>query len=201
MRIEELPLAGAYLLVPEPREDARGVFARTFDRDALEARGLCADIVQESVSWNRSAGTVRGMHLQLPPHAEVKLVRCTRGAIHDVVVDLRPESRTYARTASVRLDAVTRSTLYVPERFAHGYQVLEDDTELTYAMTARFEPAAGRGIRHDDPALAIEWPLPVGEVSDRDRELPTLAEVEAVLLAALAAPGIGSDARKERRAS
>lgn len=198
MRIEDLPLAGAHVLVPEPFEDARGLFARTFDRDELEARGLRADIVQESVSWNRSAGTVRGMHLQLPPHAEVKLVRCTRGAILDVIVDLRPESSTFGRTASVRLDAETRRTLYVPERFAHGYQVLEDDTELTYAMTARFEPSAAFGIRHDDPALEIAWPLRVGEISERDLTLPTLAEAETELRTALAAPGIGSSAGKNR---
>ena len=196
MRIEELPLAGAHVLVPEPVEDARGLFARTFDREALEGLGLRADIVQESVSWNRTAGTVRGMHLQLPPHAEVKFVRCTRGAILDAIVDLRPESRTFGMSTSVRLDAENRTTLYVPERFAHGYQVLEDDTELSYAMTARFEPSAGFGIRHDDPALAITWPLPVGEISERDKSLPTLAEAEGELRTALA-PGNGAPARKE----
>jgi dTDP-4-dehydrorhamnose 3,5-epimerase len=180
----ESPLAGAFLVEPERHEDERGFFARTFARDDFEARGLAAELLEQSIAWNGSAGTVRGLHFQRPPHAEVKLVRCTRGAVYDVIVDLRPESPTFAGTFGVRLDADSRLALYVPERFAHGYQVLVDDTEVAYGMSARYAPDAAGGIRYDDPGLAIAWPLTVGTVSPRDRALPALADVREELVAA-----------------
>jgi dTDP-4-dehydrorhamnose 3,5-epimerase len=181
MIFTELELAGAFTIEPERYEDERGFFARTFDRAELAQRGLAADYPQRSIAWNEAAGTVRGLHFQFPPHAEVKLVQCTRGAVLDAIVDLRPESATYGRSTTVTLDDEGRRILYVPERFAHGYQVLRDATEVSYAMSALYEPSAQSGIRFDDPALGIEWPLPVTRVSDRDRALPLLAgsEVEA----------------------
>lgn len=177
MRFEELGIPGVILIEPEPIRDPRGFFARTFERDEMLRRGLEGDYGQASIAWNESAGTVRGMHFQFPPHAEVKLVRCTRGAILDVVVDLRPESPSFGTSVAVRLDAENRATLYVPERFAHGYQTLEDDTEVAYQMNAAYAPDSQSGIHHAE----VEWPLPVGIVSDRDRTLPTIAEAEGEL--------------------
>jgi dTDP-4-dehydrorhamnose 3,5-epimerase len=176
MTFRELGIPGVFLIEPEPIHDARGFFARSLERDELVRRGLEGDYTQASIAWNATAGTVRGMHFQFPPHAEVKLVRCTRGAILDVVVDLRPESPTFGSTVSARLDAENRATLYVPERFAHGYQALVDDTEVAYQMNAAYAPDSQGGIHHADPKLAIDWPLPVGLVSERDATLPTLAE-------------------------
>jgi dTDP-4-dehydrorhamnose 3,5-epimerase len=176
MNFSELELPGVVLVRPEPKRDDRGFFARTFDRDEFRRRGLAGEIVQESIAFNEIAGTVRGLHLQLPPHGETKLVRCTRGAIHDVVVDLRTESATFGSAMSVVLDAESRELLVVPPRFAHGYQTLEDGTEVVYAMDAGYVPEAQRGIRFDDPALGVAWPLEVTRVSARDLALPTLAE-------------------------
>ncbi|HEU5372888.1 MAG TPA: dTDP-4-dehydrorhamnose 3,5-epimerase [Gaiellaceae bacterium] len=175
-------LQGSFVIEPERHEDTRGFFARTFSVDELAKRGLTSEVVEHSISWNATAGTIRGLHLQFPPHAEVKLVRCTRGAVYDVIVDLRPESTTFGSTFGTRLDAANRSTLYVPTRFAHGFQVLEDDTELTYAISARYAPEAAAGIRYDDESLAIEWPLEVGTVSERDLALPTLASARETLI-------------------
>jgi dTDP-4-dehydrorhamnose 3,5-epimerase len=180
------PLDGAFLIEPERHVDERGFFARTFGKDAFAEAGLASEIVEESIAWNEHAGTVRGLHFQFPPFAEVKLVRCTRGAVHDVIVDLRPESTTFGTWFAARLDAVARVALYVPERFAHGYQVLVDDSEVSYAMTARYAPDAAAGIRFDDPGLAIDWPLPIGTVSRRDRALPRLDEARDHLLRAMA---------------
>jgi dTDP-4-dehydrorhamnose 3,5-epimerase len=180
------PLDGAFLIEPERHVDERGFFARTFGKDAFAEAGLASEIVEESIAWNEHAGTVRGLHFQFPPFAEVKLVRCTRGAVHDVIVDLRPESTTFGTWFAARLDAVARVALYVPERFAHGYQVLVDDSEVSYAMTARYAPDAAAGVRFDDPGLAIDWPLPIGTVSRRDRALPRLDEARDHLLRAMA---------------
>lgn len=181
MRFCELELAGAFTVEIDPRRDERGFFARTFDREEFLRHGLPGDFVQSSIAWNARAGTIRGLHLQLPPFGEVKLVRCTRGAVHDVVVDLRPESPTFRRTATVVLDAASRRALVVPQRFAHGYQVLEDDTEVAYSMDAVYVADAQRGIRYDDPELAIAWPLPPAQISERDLSLPTLAQADDLL--------------------
>lgn len=173
MIFRELPLSGAYVLDVERHEDERGFFARTFCRRELEEHGLDPAVVQCSLSYNRRRGTLRGMHYQAPPAEEAKLVRVVRGAIHDVIVDLRPGSPTFGEHAAVQLDAENRRALYVPPVFAHGFQTLADDTELLYQMTSEFAPRHARGFRHDDPALGIAWPLPVTVISERDRALPT----------------------------
>ena len=179
MIFTETRLPGAFLLDLEPREDSRGFFARTFCRTEFEAHGLRPDMVQCNVSYNHHAGTMRGMHYQLPPAAETKLVRCTRGAIHDVIVDLRPESPTYLQHVGVDLTADNRRQLYVPELFAHGYLALEPGTEVAYQVGEFYTPGYERGIRWDDPALAITWPAPVGVVSDKDASWPAWAAREA----------------------
>jgi dTDP-4-dehydrorhamnose 3,5-epimerase len=187
MIFHETALAGALIVESERHNDERGFFARTFAREEFGARGLATDVVHTSIAWNRAAGSIRGIHFQYPPYAEVKLVRCTLGAVLDVIVDLRPESPTYRRTYAARLDQDNRLALYVPQRFGHGYQVLVDGTELSYQMNAGYAPAAQGGLRYDDPGLGLEWPLPVTTVSDRDRAWPLLRDVEAEIRTAMAA--------------
>ena len=174
MRFFETDLAGAFVIEPECYRDERGLFSRTFCAEDFAEHGLPRDFVQCNTSWNRSAGTLRGMHWQRAPHAEGKLVRCTAGAVFDAIVDLRPDSSTRLRWLGVELSAETRRMLYVPEGFAHGFQTLRPGTEVFYQMSARHEPAAARGFRHDDPTVGIRWPLPVSAISKRDRELPRL---------------------------
>lgn len=157
-------------MAPEPIEDERGFFARTWCKEDFAARGLVAEFAQASVSFNRRRGTLRGMHYQAEPHAEIKLVRCIRGAIYDVVVDLRPDSATYCRWEAVELTADNRLTLWIPKGLAHGFQTLEDDTELSYQISAPHWPLAARGVRWDDPAFGIVWPQTAECVmSERDR--------------------------------
>ena len=179
-------LAGAMLIDVEPTADSRGLFARTFCAREFVAHGLEPAIAQASVSVNARKGTVRGMHFQYPPHAETKVVRCVRGAILDVVVDLRPESPTYLRHLAVELSADNRRSLYVPRRFAHGFQVLADDTEISYLIGEFYTPDAQGGLHHADPALGIVWPLPVSELSARDAAWPLLAAVEPAVRASMA---------------
>jgi dTDP-4-dehydrorhamnose 3,5-epimerase len=171
----ELPLAGAYLIRAELREDERGFFARSFCVDEFAAAGLPADFPQQSLARSRRAGTLRGMHLQLAPHGEAKYVRCVRGRIFDAIVDLRPDSPTFRRSTSVELDDTGADALFVPAGFAHGYQTLRDDTDVIYAMSARYAPAAARSIRWNDPALGIAWPLAQPVLSAADRDAPDLA--------------------------
>jgi len=178
MIFRELNLPGAFVLEPERVEDERGFFARAFCREELAAHGLDPTVAQCSLSFNRRRGTLRGMHYQAAPAEEAKLVRCVRGAIHDVIVDVRPASPTLGRHAAARLDADNRLALYLPPGFAHGFQTLEDDTELYYQMSAAYSPEHARGFRHDDPELGIAWPLPVSVISERDRTLPRFAERE-----------------------
>lgn len=156
----------------ELREDERGYFARTFAADAFRERGLCSVFPQCSVSYNHRAGTLRGLHWQAEPHAEAKLVRCTRGRIFDVIVDLRPDEPTYGRWFATELAAATGLQLYVPEGCAHGFQTLEDGSEVSYQISVPYAPEAARGCHHASPALGIAWPRPVRVISDRDRELP-----------------------------
>ena len=166
-------LEGAYVIDLDPREDERGFFARAWSRDLFAERGLSTEVVQCNVSFNHRAGTLRGMHFQAEPHAEVKLVRCTRGAIYDVIVDLRASSPTRTRWIGVELTAENRRMLYVPEGFAHGYQTLVDDTETFYQVSAYYAPQAEGGVRWDDPAFGIEWPDPDEPLmSDKDRSWP-----------------------------
>lgn len=165
-------LDGAFVIEPEPRVDDRGFFARIYCVNEFAAHGLNTRLVQANLSYNRRAGTVRGMHYQLAPKAETKLVRCTAGAIYDVIVDLRPDSATYLRWIGVELSAANRAMLYVPEGFAHGFQTLTDDAEVAYQVTEFYSPEHERGVRWDDPALNIRWPAAVTVISDKDRNHP-----------------------------
>lgn len=175
MRFVDAPLAGAVVIEPERHEDERGWFARTFDRDAFAARGLACDLLQQSTSFNAGRGTLRGMHHQAQPHGETKLVRCTRGAVYDVIVDLRPDSDTYCGWFAIELTAEDGRQLYIPEGVAHGYLTLADATEIAYAMSAPYVPSSARGVRYDDPAFAIRWPAPPDAISERDRSYPDFA--------------------------
>lgn len=174
MRFTRTKLQGAFLIDLERLEDDRGFFARGFCASEFEEYGLNPSIAQANVSFNPSMGTLRGMHYQVPPAAETKLVRYTRGAIYDVIVDLRPDSPTYLSHLGVELTAENRTALYVPEVCAHGYLTMADDTEVTYQVGAFYAPEHERGLPHDDPSLAIEWPLPVRVISDKDRTWPRL---------------------------
>jgi dTDP-4-dehydrorhamnose 3,5-epimerase len=168
MRFEATDLDGAWLIRPEPMQDERGFFARTFCAREFRAQGLIETFVQCNTSWNSQKATVRGLHYQLPPSCEVKLVRCTAGALWDVIVDLRPASPTYLQHIGVELTAANRKALYIPEMFAHGFQSLEDGTEVFYQMSEFYTPGLARGLRYDDPKLGIEWPLPASAISGKD---------------------------------
>ena len=168
----KLQLQGAVLIELEPRTDERGFFARAFCADEFARAGLNTSVVQCNVSFNKHKGTLRGMHYQLAPYEEAKLVRCTSGAIFDAIIDLRPESPTFKRHYSVILSAENRTALYVPEVFAHGFQTLQDDTEVFYQMSQRYQAEAAAGVRWDDPAFGIEWPPDVRIITDRDRTYP-----------------------------
>lgn len=174
MKFVELEIPGAYRIELAPIADERGSFTRTFCRRTWEERGLNAHVAQCNVTTNRRRGTVRGLHYQAEPHAEAKLIRVVRGRVFDVIVDLRPGSPTRLRWVAVTLTAGDHSLLYVPEGCAHGYQTLEEETELFYQMSAAYHPEAARGLRPEDPALAIPWPLPVSGISERDRSFPLL---------------------------
>jgi len=181
MTFTETRLRGAYVIELERREDERGYFARAFCQHEFEDHGLKPVIAQANVAFNAKKGTIRGMHFQFPPAAETKLVRCTRGAILDIIVDLRPESSTYLEHVAVALDADSGNALYVPERFAHGYQVLVDETVASYQAGEFYAPDAEGGLRYDDPRLGLDWPLPAAVVSEKDRLWPLLEENEPEL--------------------
>ncbi len=181
MIFRETPLNGAWLVSPEPAADERGLFARLFCAETFAARGLDGRLDQISASFNARAGTLRGLHLQRPPHAEAKLVRVTAGAIFDVIVDLRRGSKSYGRWFGVELNAADRQQLYIPRGFAHGFQSLTDGAEIAYHIATPFAPQAQDGVRWDDPALAIAWPKPdAAIISDRDLALPLLGAFEPV---------------------
>jgi dTDP-4-dehydrorhamnose 3,5-epimerase len=172
MLFEETPLSGAYLIQLERIEDHRGFFARGFCREEFERRGLNGNMTQLNIGCSPLAGTLRGLHYQNDPHAEAKLIRCTRGRIFDVIVDLRADSGTRGRFFTAELTAADGNMLYAPEGFAHGYQTLMSDTEMYYLTSASYAPAAASGLRYDDAALGIRWPLPVTAVSDADLRWP-----------------------------
>ena len=173
MRFTETPLAGAYVIDVEPHADERGAFARTFCAEEFAAHGLDARVAQASISFNRRAGTLRGMHYQAAPHGEAKLIRCTAGAIFDVIVDLRPDSPTYTRHFGVVLTPADRRALYVPVGFAHGFQTLADDSEVLYQMSHPYAPQSARGVRWNDPAFGIVWPQTSERImNERDRSYP-----------------------------
>lgn len=165
-------LPGAYIIDPERHEDSRGFFARTWCTQEFQAHGLNPHIVQCSMSYNARRGTIRGLHYQVPPFEEAKLIRCTQGAIYDVVVDLRTSSKTYTHYVGGELTAGNRRMIYVPEGCAHGFMTLEDDTEVCYQMSRPFSPDHARGVRWDDPAFGIEWPDLQPIMLDRDRTYP-----------------------------
>ena len=172
MIFTETELRGAYSIELEKREDERGFFARTWCQDEFEAQGLVARIVQANLSFNKKQGTLRGMHYQVAPHAETKLVRCTRGAIYDVIIDLRPDSPSYRQWVGVELTADNYRMLFVPEGFAHGFQMLTDNTDVMYQVSAFYTPGAERGLRYNDPAFGIRWPLEVQVISPKDQHWP-----------------------------
>ena len=172
MRFTPLALGGAVLVQLEPHRDERGLFARSFCAREFADAGLPTQWPQMNISGNRRAGTLRGMHFQRAPHEEPKLVRCTRGAVVDVIIDLRPDSPTFRQHVAARLDAEAGDALYVPPGFAHGFQTLMDDTDVFYMMGAEFVAGAADGVRWDDPAFAIAWPLPVSAISPRDAAYP-----------------------------
>lgn len=168
MIFTETKLAGAFLIELDKFEDERGFFALSWSEKEFAARGLESRFVESNVSFNHRKGTLRGMHYQQAPHGQVKLVRCTRGAIFDVIIDLRPSSATFKKWVGVELTASNHKTLYVPTDFAHGFQTLEDDSEILYQMSSPYVPESGRGIRWNDPAFGVEWPMPVELINDRD---------------------------------
>jgi dTDP-4-dehydrorhamnose 3,5-epimerase len=178
VKFTETNLPGAFLIDLERREDDRGFFARAFCQHELGAMGLKPVIAQANVAFNRTAGTLRGMHFQYPPAPETKIVRCTRGAIIDIIVDLRPESPTYLQHTSARLDEDNAQSLYVPERFAHGYQTLVDSTETSYFVGEFYTPDTEGGLGYDDPRLGLEWPLPVSVISEKDAGWQPLEQIE-----------------------
>lgn len=175
MKFTETKLPGVVIVEIEPIRDERGFFARSWCRREFERHGLNSDLAQCNISFNKRKGTLRGMHYQAEPQQEAKLVRCTRGAIYDVVIDLRPESITYRQWQAVELNAENRCMLYVPVGVAHGFQALEDDTEVFYQMSEFYHPEYARGVRWDDSAFGIRWPLPDPIMSEKDRSYPLMA--------------------------
>lgn len=175
MKFSPTALAGACIIDIEPVPDERGFFARSWCREEFVRHGLNPDLAQCSISFNKKRGTLRGMHYQAKPHEETKVVRCTRGAIYDVIVDLRPESPTFRKWIAVELSADNRRMLYIPAGLAHGFQSLTDDTEVFYQISTPYHPESARGVRWDDPAFGIEWPVTERVISDKDRQYPDFA--------------------------
>jgi dTDP-4-dehydrorhamnose 3,5-epimerase len=178
MIFTETRLKGAFIIDLDRKTDERGFFARAFCQKEFRDHGLRSVIAQANIASNARRGTLRGMHFQYPPAAESKLVRCTRGAILDIIVDLRPESPTYLEHISVELNEENMTALYVPERFAHGYQVLRDNTDTSYQVGEFYTPNAEGGLRYDDPRLGLKWPLPASVISAKDQAFRPLSEIE-----------------------
>jgi dTDP-4-dehydrorhamnose 3,5-epimerase len=181
MIFTETTLKGAFIIDIERREDSRGFFARAFCQKEFAAQGLKPIIAQANIGFNAKKGTLRGMHFQYPPAPETKVVRCTRGAVLDIIVDLRPESPTYLKHIEVELSADNHRAIYVPERFGHGYQALEDKTETSYQVGEFYTPGVEGGLRYDDPRLGLKWPLPVSVISEKDMQWKLMSEVEGDL--------------------
>lgn len=175
MIFTEGPLPGTYIIDPDRKADERGYFARIFCQREFAHHDLTQDLVQANLSHNHKRGTLRGMHYQSAPHQEVKVVRCISGALYDAIVDVRPDSPTYGQWMGVELSAENGRSLYVPEGFAHGYITLSDDTVAMYFVSAFYTPGAEGGIHYDDPAIGIEWPIPVSQISEKDQGWPPLA--------------------------
>ncbi len=175
MIFRETAIAGVLVVELEPARDERGFFARSFCAETFATRGLNPRLDQLSISFNSKRGTLRGLHMQRTPHGETKLVRCTAGSVFDVVVDLRPGSKTFGRWTGVELSAANRHQIYIPEGVAHGFQALQDDSELVYHISTPYVPEAQTGLRWNDPDVGIAWPLSAAILSERDRNLPALA--------------------------
>jgi dTDP-4-dehydrorhamnose 3,5-epimerase len=190
MIFSETKLQGAYIIDIEPRRDARGFFARAFCQHEFAEHALQPVTAQINIASNLIKGTLRGMHFQYPPAVESKLVRGTRGAILDVIVDLRPESPTYLQHIAVELTEANFRALYVPERFAHGYQTLQDNTDTSYQAGEFYTPSAEGGLRYNDPRLGVEWPLPIAAMTDKDRDWRLLDDVETELKARMSMPSL-----------
>jgi dTDP-4-dehydrorhamnose 3,5-epimerase len=178
MIFTETRLKGAFIIDLERKEDERGFFARAFCQAEFKDHGLKPVIAQANIASNLRKGTLRGLHFQYPPKAETKLVRCTRGAILDIIVDLRPESRTFLDHIAVELNQDNQTALYVPERFAHGYQALHDGTDTSYQVGESYAPSAEGGLRYDDPQLKLHWPLPVSVISPKDQAFRPFHEIQ-----------------------
>lgn len=181
MIFTETKLKGAFIIDLDRKEDSRGFFARAFCQNEFDKHGLKSVIAQSNVASNFKKGTLRGMHFQYPPAAETKLVRCTRGGIIDIIVDLRPESETYLEHVAVELNEENQRAIFVPERFAHGYQVLRDNTDTSYQVGEFYTPDAEGGLLYNDPRLALPWPLPLSVISEKDQAFPLLHKIEAEL--------------------
>lgn len=173
MIFKEPLLKGAYVIEPESLTDERGFFARVFCQREFEAHGIDFDIVQCSISHNKAKGTLRGMHYQVAPKAEAKLMRCTKGAIYDVIIDMRPDSLTYCKWMAVELTSENRKMVYVPEGFAHGFQTLEANTEVFYQMNEFYAREYAKGVRWNDPAFSIKWPIKTAVISEKDKTYPS----------------------------
>lgn len=172
MNFSETKLSGAYILELEKKKDSRGFFARMYCEDEFKNRGISFTPVQANVSFNQHKNTLRGMHYQVPPFEEAKLVWCTRGAIYDVIIDIRPESPTANEWIGVELSAENKRMIYIPTGFAHGFLTLEDETEVSYLMSEFYKPGAGKGIKWDDAAFNIDWPAEVAVISEKDKKWP-----------------------------
>jgi|SRR3972149_5563609 len=172
MIFRETKLKGAFIIELEKREDDRGFFARAWCKKEFEEHGLTSNVVQSNIAFNKRKGTLRGLHYQDAPYGEVKVVRCTRGSLYDVMVDLRPGSTTFRQWLGVELTPDNNKMVYIPEGFAHGYQTLEDNTEVTYQVSQFYFPDFERGLRYDDPAIGIDWPLIVKIISEKDKGWP-----------------------------
>lgn len=172
LRFRETPLPGAWVIDPERIEDERGFFARSWCRQEWIERGLNPALVQCNITWNHRRGTLRGLHWQEEPHAEAKLVRCTRGSIYDVIVDLRPKSPTWKQWFAIELSAFNHTMLYIPEGFAHGLQTLQNESEVFYQMSEEYHPECARGVRWNDPAFGIQWPIAERIIAARDEAFP-----------------------------
>lgn len=176
MIFKELDLKGVFIIEPEKKEDHRGFFARTFCSEEFRKHGLRDQFAQCNVSYSKKTGTLRGMHYQTAPYREAKLIRCTYGAIYDVMIDLRAESPTYKKWTGIKVTATHRQMLYVPEGFAHGFETLADHTEIFYQVSTPYSPQAERGIRWNDPAFGIQWPILVSVISKKDEQHPLFSD-------------------------
>jgi len=177
MLFQEVKLKGAYILEPERLDDERGFFARTFCQQEFKAIGIGFNIVQSNISYNREKGTLRGMHYQTAPHEEAKIVTCVRGSIYDVIIDLRLDSPTYCKWFAIELSDKSYISLYIPKGFAHGFQTLENNVIISYQMSEFYWPESARGVRWDDPAFKIKWPVPSPIISAQDNSYKMVANV------------------------